>query len=322
MKCALAVDGGGSKTDAVIIDETGQVLGWGRGGPVHHYYSTPDEVQASYRQALEQALEGVQAESICLSGIPRHQQFSDLIARHGEISGYARADEVSTAFASVQEEWGLVVLAGTGSFVFGLTPDGTARHYGGLGPVLGDYGSAYEVGLRGLRAAFASAWAPRRATTLATAVPGVFDLPDLRAVFERTYGPGLSRRDTASIARVVDEQAELGDRVAAQCLREAADDLADMALDIIDGLGMGELSFPMIAVGSVAQKSRLWWARMCQRVGDMVPGVRPIIPQVRPVIGAALLGLKHLEVPWTPQLLARIRETQQPFLRQVEERSA
>ena len=318
MKSALSIDGGGSKTDAVVIDETGRVLGWGRGGPVHSYYSTPEEVHASYRNAVAQALQGVQAEAFCLAGASA-RVIGDLIEPHGPLIGYAHADEVETAFASVQEHWGIVVLAGTGSFVFGLTPEGDKRHCDGLGPILGDHGSAYAVGLRGLRAAFASRWAPRRKTTLEAAVPSAYGLPDLPAVLQRTYGEGLSRRDIAALARVVNEQAELGDQVSLGCLQAAADDLAEIAIDIINELQMQALDFPMIAVGSVAQRSRLWWGRLCERIEAVAPNVRPLIPEVRPVIGGALLALKELGVEWTPQLLANIRATQEPFLHNLEE---
>jgi N-acetylglucosamine kinase-like BadF-type ATPase len=320
MRCALAIDGGGSKTDAVVVDERGQVLGWGRGGPMHSYYSTPEEVQASYRAALTQALGEVQADSFCVSDVlGRHGMLDELVMAHGPVAAHVSGCEVETAFASVQETWGLVVLSGTGSFVYGRTPEGQRKHFGGLGPVLGDYGSAYAVGLRGLRAAFASQWAPRRKTTLETELLKVYDLPDLHAIFNRVYQQGLSRRETAASARVVNQQAEAGDRVAAQCLTDAADELAEVALDIVDGLQMQDMSFPMIAVGSVAQNSRLWWQRMCERVQAVAPHVRPMIPQVRPVIGGALLALRELGVDWTPELLATICQTQEPFLQRLEQ---
>lgn len=321
MQYALAVDGGGSKTDAVVMDKTGQVLGWGRGGPVHCYYSTPEEVNQAYRQALVEALGQIKAEGFCLAGLEPEHPACAVVAPHGPIIGHVLSGEVETAFASVQEEWGLVVLAGTGSFVSGVTPEGQRRHFGSLGPILDDYGSGYQIGLLGLRAAFASSWTSTRRTTLQSHVPSVYALPNLQAVFDKTYGPGgLSRREVAAVARVVNEQAELGDQVAIRCLRRAADELADVALDVIGELEMHHLDFPLIAVGSVAQKSRLWWERMCERVQAVAPCVRPVIPRVRPVIGGALLALKALGVPWTPELLERILETQVPFVEAVERR--
>jgi len=318
MRHILAVDGGGSKTDAVLLDESGTVLGWGRGGPVHGYYSTPEEVAASYQDAIAQALGERQLEEVVVAGAPRGDRLMDAVCRRAAQVEHVSCGEVDTAFASVQREWGMVILSGTGSFAFGLTPDGKARHFGGMGPILGDYGSAYQIGLFGLRAAFSSRWTPTRKTSLETEVPPVYGLPDLKAVFDRVYGEGLSRREIAAVARVVDEQAEAGDRVAIGCLEGAADELAALALDVISELNMYELDFPMIAVGSVAQKSRIWWARLCERVLQVAPNAQPIIPQVRPAIGAALLAMKRIGIEWTPELMGRIVATQEPFLAGLE----
>jgi N-acetylglucosamine kinase-like BadF-type ATPase len=318
MRHVLAVDGGGSKTDAVLLDETGTVLGWGRGGPVHGYYSTPEEVAASYEQAITQAMGDREVSDLTIAGAPRSGRLLEAACGKAERFEHVSCGEVDTAFASVQREWGMVILSGTGSFAFGLTPDGKARHFGGMGPILGDYGSAYQIGLFGLRAAFASRWTRMRKTSLETAVPPVYGLPDLKAVFERVYGPGLARREIAAVSRVVNEQAEAGDRVAIGCLRGAADELAALALDVINELKQRDMAFPMIGVGSVAQGSRLWWARLCERVREAAPQVEPIIPQVRPVIGAALLGFKRLGIEWTPELIGRIVETQAPFLSALE----
>ncbi|MEN6544903.1 MAG: BadF/BadG/BcrA/BcrD ATPase family protein [Armatimonadia bacterium] len=318
MNYALGIDGGGSKTDAVLVDTSGNVAGWGRGGSVHCYYNTPEEIQASYRQAIEQALGDLQPEAICLGGLSPKSPALDLVLKRCTISGHVHCGEIETAFASVQTDWGMIILSGTGSFAYGLTREGKTRHFGGMGPILGDYGSAYQIGLYGLRAAFSSHWTPNRATTLETEVPKVYDLPDLRAVFNKTYGPGLSRREIASVARVVDEQAEAGDRVAIGCIEGAADELAALALDVISELQLQDLAFPMIAIGSVAQQSRLWWERLCERVREAAPQVQPIVPRVRPAVGAALLALREMGVEWTEELVERIVATQGEFLKAVE----
>jgi N-acetylglucosamine kinase-like BadF-type ATPase len=314
MRHFLAVDGGGSKTDAVLMDETGTVLGWGRGGPVHGYYSTPEEVRASYSQAVAGALDGRTPSNLVVAGLPHGR---DIMARAcSPITEFEHlhCGEVDTAFASVQREWGMVTLSGTGSFAHGRTPDGDSRHFGGTGPILGDHGSAYQIGLYGLRAAFASRWTEARRTSLETEIPKVYGLADLQAVFHRVYGEGLSRREIASAARTVDEQAEAGDRVALGCVQGAADEFAALVFDVISELHFQDLAFPMIAVGSVAQNSRLWWARLCERVLAVAPQAEPIIPAVRPVIGAALLALKHAGIEPTAELVARIVATQGAFL--------
>lgn len=323
MRYAVAVDGGGSKTDAVAIDEDGNVVGWGRGGSAHGYYTSAEAVAEAMRVSLSGALAAVHDGEFWLStAFHHHQAVFDTLAKHGVLRGQAPSGETNMAFAQAQKNWGMVVLSGTGSFVYALTEAGQARHFGGMGPILGDYGSAHAIGLYGLRAAFASRWTAARRTSLESALPLAYGLPDLRALFDRVYGPGLSRREIAAAARIVDREAEAGDRVARGCLLGAADELAALAHDAVTELNLQEVPFPMIAVGSVASRSRLWWEHFIARVREVAPRVEPILPRVRPVIGGALLGLREMGVAWTPELIERIIETQEPYLEALEAREA
>jgi N-acetylglucosamine kinase-like BadF-type ATPase len=308
---ALGIDGGGSKCDAVLLDETGAAVRRGRGGPIHVYYDPPEVITASYVEAITQALLGTAGADIWVAGplpegAPREAvQAANRLARH------IPATEVHSAFASAQEDWGLIVLAGTGSFVHGRTPDGRHLHCGGLGPILDDYGSAYTIGLLGLRAAFASDWAPARRTRLAAVIPQALGVADRREIFRLVYVRGIGRRQIAALAKVVNAEAEAGDAVSIRCIEAAADELAEIAVDVLRELHMCELSFPVIPIGGVARGSRLWWQRICQRLSEVAPGMRPVLPRVTPAAGAALVALKEMGVAWTPRLLARVAETEE-----------
>ena len=314
MRYALGIDGGGSKCDAVLIDEEGTVAGWGRGGPTHLPYDPPALVDASYSQAIAGALAEAREAELYIAGRLREGPPREAAAQVGRIVLHLEANEVDTAFASVQQEWGIVVLSGTGSFVHGRTADGRHLHFGGLGPVLGDYGSAYDIGLRGARAAFASGWTAARRTTLAEAVPRALGVATLRDVMRRVYVERMGRREIAALAKIVDAEARKGDRVAGDCLVRSAEELAEVAIDLVKQLELDEVAFPMIAIGSVAQHSDMWWQHICRRMREAAPRVRPLIPQFRPAVGAALLALQAMGVSWSPALLTRIGETQQPFL--------
>lgn len=345
LRYALGIDGGGSKCDAVLIAEDGTVVGWGRGGPTHAWYDPLDVIVASFADAVRAALAGVEGAELWVAGAPHWLQARgsadptrDIMTRlrngqarlagdvhipdaevatevAGEIAATVRGGEVEVAYASARRTWGLIVLAGTGSFVHLRTADGRDRHAGGMGPVLGDYGSGYDIALRGMRAAFASPWASSRRTSLQEAVPAALECDDLRDVFRLVYDEqALSRRRTAALARVVDREAEAGDEIARRCIREGVDALADLAIDLIHDCEVEDTPLPVIASGSVAQNSRLWWERLCERIEQVVPEAEPIIPTVRPVVGAALLALEEMGVEVTDALMERIIETQQEHL--------
>lgn len=319
LRYALGIDGGGSKCDVVLVAEDGTVAGWGRGGPTHPWYDTSEVIAASFADAVAEALEGISDARLWVTGVFYSPEAWRVVRGAGEVVATLRAGEVQLALSSAGEQWGMVVLAGTGSFIHLRTPQGRERHVGGLGPVLGDYGSAYDIGLRGLRAAFASSWLEPRRTSLMEAVPEALGAETLPEVFDLVYHEqALSRRDIAALSRVVDGEAEAGDAVAARCVWEAADELADFAVELIEEMGMEDVELPVIASGSVAQKSRLWWEHMCERIREVVPGMRPIIPRVRPAVGAALIGLREMGVETTPALMDRIVQTQEEHLQAME----
>jgi len=315
MRYALGIDSGGTKCEAVLAEESGRIVGWGRGGPSHQFYRTPEQVEAAYEQALGEALQGIRGGQFWI-GSPsvRPQPWEARITEAGEIREVFCVGEVQAAFACAGEEWGVIVLSGTGSFVHGRTPDGRRLHAGGMGPVLGDHGSGYDIGLRGARAAFASRWIASRRTTLEQAVPRGLGVADLEEVFHLIYTNGIGRHRLASLARIVNEEAERGDPIALRCLTEAADSLADLVVDVVEELGLGKSEFPLIASGSVAQKSRLWWEQVCRRVRETAPRMRPVMTRLVPAAGAALVALRRMGAAPEQHLRSVMEETQERFL--------
>jgi N-acetylglucosamine kinase len=307
MRYALGIDGGGSKCEAVLLEESGAMVGHGLGGPIHSYYDPPEVIRASFRDAVGQAVAGLSGAQIWAMGqVPPPEVLAEAVNGAGEVVARQTAREDEAGYATALESWGLVVLAGTGSFVHGRTQEGRELHFGGAGPVLGDYGSGYAIGLAGLRAAFASHWTAARRTSLVEAIPRALEVADLHGVFRLVYVEQINRRRIAALARAVDAEAEQGDAVAQQCVREAANALADTAVDLIHELALGAEPFPLIPMGSVARGSRTWWAQVEARIAEVAPRAHVVTPRFSPAVGAALLALREIGIAWTPAMIARL----------------
>ncbi len=323
MRYALGIDSGGTKCEAVLVEESGRIVGWGRGGPTHEFYRTREQVEAAYDQALREALAGIHQGRFWV-GSPsvRTQPWEARIAEAGEIEEVFCVGEVEAAYACAGEDWGVIVLSGTGSFVHARTPDGRRLHAGGMGPILGDYGSGYDIGLRGARAACASRWTANRKTSLEQAVPRALGVADLLGVLHLIYTNKLGRHRLASLARIVNEEAERGDPIALRCVQEAADSLADLVVDVVRELDLEESEFPLIASGSVAQKSCLWWERVCRRVAEVASRMRPVMTRLVPAAGAALVALRRMGAGPENELRACMEQTQESFLPHREQAAA
>ncbi len=315
MRYILAVDAGGSKCDAVLLQENGTTIGWG-----HVDQHTPGGTRErlghgraadTIAQAIRQAVSDWYLDELFLLGIgavlpPNSIQPDRLGSVH-----FSRVLEVEPAYALMGEKVGLVVVSGTGAFVHGCTPDGKHVHLDGVGPLLGDYGGGYAIGLMGLRKAARSYMHPRHATSLAPALLDALGLSQRNGLEELT-GFMLQAHDRSAIAllaAIVDRQARDGDQIANDILIEAANALAGTTWDAIDHLHIAHEEYPLIGMGSVAVKSDIFWQRFCETVVAFAPRLRFVRLPHPPVFGTALIGLQQLGVADTVELRERLCES-------------
>jgi N-acetylglucosamine kinase-like BadF-type ATPase len=311
-RLALGVDGGGTKSDAVLIDEHGNVLGWGRGGTGQVLWAGREAALEAYTDAIRQALGEHRPQDLWVAGL--YERTFERMGLSDIKTHFVHAGEVDRGLATALETQGILVLSGTGSFVAGLTASGDHVTLDGLGPVLGDHGSGYQIGLMGMRAAMAASWGPERRTSLYHAVPQELGGATPNDVFDMVYMQNMGRSGIASGAKAVVRAAEDGDDIARQIVLDAADDISGVLADVIRHLSLETSDCALVASGGIAQNCGLYWDRVCENALKLAPGLRPIRPKVRPCVGSALLALKEMGVPWTPELLAGIEETQEPYL--------
>ena len=311
-RLALGIDGGGTKSDAVLIDEHGTVLGWGRGGTGQALWAGREGARESYTEAIREALGDIRPRDLWVAGL--YEGIFDKMAFPSVTAHHVHAGELTRGLATALRTHGILVLSGTGAFVSALTESGENVTFDGLGPVLGDYGSGYQIGLAGMRAAMTASWGTERETSLETLVPQELGVAAPNDVFDLVYMQHIGRSRIASAAKAVFRAANEGDSIARRIILQAADDISDVLSDVIRRLRLEKSDCALVASGGIAQNRGMYWSRVCDRAREIAPNVQPVQPNVRPCIGSALLALQAMDVPWSQEILARIEETQQPFL--------
>ncbi len=160
----IGIDGGASNTVALLAEAaSGRVLGRGSGGP--------SNIQAVGESAALRELNHAVGAAFKAAGLPRGSVAAAALGLAGidldgtdVIRGWASlvdlapklsvANDATLLFAAgTPEGWGLAVIAGTGSIAFTLDQKGKEARAGGWGYLMGDEGSAFRLGLLGLRAA-------------------------------------------------------------------------------------------------------------------------------------------------------------------------
>jgi N-acetylglucosamine kinase-like BadF-type ATPase len=236
-KLRIGVDGGGTKTECILVDATGAVVGRQSTGGCNPNVAGAEAARATLTDALRalvaQAPAGseVVATHLFMAGAPPF--WRDFAA---QLQGFGRVipgiDSLPVLELATGGQPGLVIHAGTGSFVAARGSDGSIHYAGGLGWRFGDPGSGYDLGRRTVARGLLElqGWAP--ATRIATLVRTHAGFPadiETFAVTRYYYAHAEPNRVIAALAPEVLRLATEGEAAATEIARASAGELLDLA---------------------------------------------------------------------------------------------
>lgn len=262
MAYILALEGGGTRSQAVLVDETGQVCASAVSRDVNTNFTAFSQAQAAVQKAVSQVLEqsGVPGERVgwlasALVG-PKFgaETFGHLCPR-AEYRYYGEG-QVVFARGGFYQPHGVALVAATGATAWVVrSDDGRREAFGGWGSLLGDEGSAHALGLSALRASTRAYEgrldAPTRLVETIAAHFGL-DVEDYRGGLVRVaYSGPLSRAEIAALASLVTGLASQGDVIAQRLVAKTAADLAWLGLHAVRSLFTPQESFPVVVAGGL-----------------------------------------------------------------------
>jgi len=236
MRYFLGIDGGGTKTRAVVIDDTLQVLGSGVAGASNHNTVGADVAARHCADAAQLALADaarihsninrnvIAGWGFGLAGVRRE---SDAFLMRGRLNNVCRGvpwvletDAVAAHFGAFNGGPGIVQIAGTGAICLGVDEKGERFYTDGWGPLLGDEGSAYWIGQQALRIACRGADGRSPRSQLTGAVLGALGAPDCNGLVVLLQ-KDTARETVAGLARLVFDAAMGGVPEAIEIREEA-----------------------------------------------------------------------------------------------------
>ena len=286
MAYTLGIDGGGSKTEAVIIDDQDRVWGRGLSGGCNTNFVPRRDAISSYVHAVRQALDeaGLQPCDIRQAGCTFGGVARDAFAEVGLDVVPIGVGECRVAFerAGIDRLYGIAMIAGTGSSCFGYGADGRRFHSGGLGALLGDEGSGYDIGLRAIRRALLSKDGRRPPTALAEAVCRYLGVPSLGSVVGKLSGVRIQQPLIAGFAARVAEVASAGDEAAIEIITEAGRTLGDLAAFVAGRVFQADDEFPVVMAGGVFNAGDLLIDSFKSVVAPQFPRASFIVARMSP----------------------------------------
>ncbi len=304
----LGVDGGASKTAALVVDENGNALGRGLSGGSNHLRVGIEVATRNVERAVNIALveAGIAIRNVeyAYCGIagsdhPLHRQkVIDALQIFFPRGNFIVDTDARIALTgAVGFGGGIVIISGTGSVAFGRNDAGDEARSGGWGPTLGDEGSGFWIAREGLSAivrahdgrGFATGMTDLLCNDYAMCSPD--DLPKF------VYAATTHVDDIARYGKLVIEAAQMNDDVAREILARGGSELAECVLAIARKLHMTDSEFPVAYVGGAFHAGDLLLNPMRLRIQRDAPRASLVPPSHSPVEGAAMMAMRAASMP-------------------------
>ncbi|MDX1523677.1 MAG: BadF/BadG/BcrA/BcrD ATPase family protein [Anaerolineae bacterium] len=301
----LGIDIGGTKSQALIADETGQAVGFGQGGPGNHEDVGYEGLAATLVEITEQALNqaGISKDQLAGAGygVAGYDWPSQRVPTLAAIETLGLDvplemvnDTIIGLVAGASAGWGVGVVAGTRCNAWGWDRQRRVGRMTGGGLRMGEAAGGYELVDKAIEMV-ARAWTrlgpPTRLTEKFIECVKADNAADL------VEGLMLERYQLdAGAAPLVFETAVQGDFVATQLVLWAGRELGSLANGVIHQLGLESLTFEIVLIGSFYRGSPLLVEAMRQTIQTVAPGAHLIELTVPPVLGGVLLGLEQAGV--------------------------
>jgi N-acetylglucosamine kinase-like BadF-type ATPase len=305
LRTYLGVDGGGTKTAFLVIDETGCALAKHTEGPAYYLEVGWDAMRAMLGRGIQATCDraGIQPSELSYSflGLPAYGEDSRLVPALDTAASpplppgrYRCGNDAVCGWAGALAcSDGVNVIAGTGSMAYGQFAGRTAR-VGGWGELFSDEGSAYWIATQGLRLFSRMSDGRVGRGMLYEIMRRHFSLESDLDVCARIYGDSrIQRSDLAAVAPVIARAALAGDAQATALFMLAADELTQMVRTVREQLAVPPRTPLSVSYsGGMFQQLELVLEPLRSRLEADTQVYCLVPPRLPPAAGAALYAAK------------------------------
>ena len=284
MKYFLGVDGGGSKTTAVVSDENGNIVGSAVGKTINYYSNPYETTRQNFKEMIDEiGIHDYASVCIGMSALSeRADEQTALKFTDGILSAekVLMTSDIEIALDAVECDTARAVLiCGTGSMAAAVDENGNQIHSGGWGYLLGDEGSGYCVALNAVKKILRYI-DDKKDDILIDEFRKFFNAYTDEEILERFYNPPIQRDKLAAFCKTVFEAYRNGSAIAASVIEHEADEAAALAESITAKLPENS---PLYLYGGLFEKCPEYVGLLNSRISR-----RASLLTYPPVVGALL----------------------------------
>ncbi|MDP1579813.1 MAG: BadF/BadG/BcrA/BcrD ATPase family protein [Candidatus Didemnitutus sp.] len=208
MNYHIGVDGGGTKTELILVDDAGRIVAQHAASGCNPSHVGPERARAVVGGALDALLAAAPAPfarnalvstQFFMAGSPAFwREFAASLTDFGEVK--TAPDSWPVLELATEGAPGLALHAGTGSFIVARDLDGKIHSAGGLGWKLGDPGSGFDMGRRAIARALLEMQGWGEPSVLSTELRAHTGLQDAPAITRYFYAEPAANVQIAAFA--------------------------------------------------------------------------------------------------------------------------
>ncbi len=293
--CVVGIDGGASKTIAVIGDGKGEIAGVGKAGSTNYHNiglrATVASIRKAIRYAAREARSARVRPKIAVCALAAMDSRADYLTMARVLKAAKIADKTFVTHDSVAalriffgDQAGIIVDSGAGSMAAGVNTKGEYARIGGWGYLFGDEGSGFDIGRRAVVAAFRASDGRSPHTQLEQVLRRKFRVKTLPEILPRMYAEKTDVDEIADLAITVSNLAPR-DSVSRMILSEAGLELALHVYAAARRLGISRKRFGVATIGGNF-KSKTLSTSFARSVRVRCPRARITKVSGEPAIGA------------------------------------
>ncbi len=301
----VGVDGGASKTIAMIGTEDGKTMGRGESGSANYHNVGAIAAREAIRKAVIEAKKRagmIQRKAdiavVALAAInsAKDESVARRFVQRAKIArrSFVVHDSIAALYAATNGRPGIIVISGTGCVAAGINNAGKYVRAGGWGYLVDDEGSAYDIGRKALNRAFRTLDGRAAPTKLISIFERWFRVKTLADAQNKIYANGTSAEDIARLAPLV-ARAAANDEACREILENAGIMLGELACTVARRLEMTRDPVTVAIFGGAFRAGHHLLRPFNARVKKDCPRAKVIKPKIDPAQGAFSLAASMLQ---------------------------
>ncbi|WP_042222330.1 N-acetylglucosamine kinase [Oceanobacillus manasiensis] len=315
----IGIDGGGTKTHALLADGNGTIISQAISGA-----SNPNAIGEQQLIEVFQSLfkeldneEGTRLKKVKVvyagiagSANPANRTILEAILASilPQAKIVVEPDAICALYSGTYGKAGIVQIAGTGSIAYGMNESGEQERVGGWGYLIGDEGSGYAIGRAGITAALKSLDGREEPTILLKMLYDHFNVSHPQELIKSVYDAEQPKSVIAPLSRIVFQAYLKDDPVAQTILEQSAKDIASQIKALYRKLFNGEERTKVVLCGGVFQEKGIM-PRLLEKNLEDVLQLMLVQPEIPPVGGSLIGAYKQANIQINTHILEQMKIT-------------